>query len=726
MHVEWYNSYSVSVKAIKAFSSPVIVRCDYYYYITNGGYTYQKSGSYDFKITVSESGGTTSVKPTKITVPNVVSVEVGESKDITATVIPENAQYTLTWSINDKSIATVDNNGTITGKSVGYADLKVQADNGVYAMCRVAVYKPKPTSVSMKSSVTLYVGDTYTLSPSVYPVDSEYTLTWSSDNSSVVAVSQSGVLNAKSAGTANITVKTSNGKYATCKVSVLEKIVTINLYYDIGEGGYMTSFNSTYRGANKIGVGKGDDIHMKFEADAGYHIDSVKLDGVDVKPELVDGELSVMNMTQDRYLVVRFVKDTVIDIHEEYEVTTDNTLSFKDVTAYVGDTVSFTICMNNVDEITAFQMDLCLPEGIQLISDESGDVVIETSDRVSNKHSLVCNQLEDGSYRFICYSTNNNVFAGNDGELFSVTLSICDDVENGSYEIKAYNIELSDKTGKAYMGQDINGLVTVKSYMIGDTDNNGKHSINDAVCIINHILNQPNAVFIESAADLDGNGRITVNDAVLLISKYILGNTDSSRAAKRSSMVDNGENYMSIEDLSMQPGEVKTVEVKMNNERDDIKGLQCDITLPQGFSFIFDDVAEDYVVASARVPAKLTLSSEMQSENILRVAGVSMSTTGIYGNSGAVFSFKVKADTGLLAGKYEIQLSNVELSYGESITVADRNSVIEILSETSGIENILFIDIDDAVIYNLSGQKVDASNAKNGIFIVDGKKVYVK
>ena len=212
-----YTNYSVKVKAVKAFSSPIIVRCDYYYYVTSGSYTYQAHGYYDYNITVV---GETKVKPTSITLPSVVSLEVGETKDLVPTVIPANAEYTLTWSISDNSIATVYQNGMITGKSVGYADLKVKADNGVYTMCRISVYRPSPTSVSMKSSLSMTVGDTYTLSPSVYPSNAQYSLTWSSDNSAVATVSQSGVVTAKNSGKANISVSTNNGKTATCKVTV--------------------------------------------------------------------------------------------------------------------------------------------------------------------------------------------------------------------------------------------------------------------------------------------------------------------------------------------------------------------------------------------------------------------------------------------------------------------------------------------------------------------------
>jgi uncharacterized protein YjdB len=227
-----YNNYSVRVKALKAYSTPVIVRCDYYYYVSSGNYTYQASGAYDFKITVN---GKKANKPTKISLPSVVAVEVGESKDIDVTVTPSNAEYTLTWAISDKSIATFNQNGTITGKSVGDTDLKVTADNGVYAMCRISVYQPKPSSVVLPSMTSLKVGDTYTLKPDVYPANAKYTLTWSSRNSSVASVSSSGLVTAKSAGTATITVKTDNGKSATCKVTVTtkavkEKKITFTIY----------------------------------------------------------------------------------------------------------------------------------------------------------------------------------------------------------------------------------------------------------------------------------------------------------------------------------------------------------------------------------------------------------------------------------------------------------------------------------------------------------------
>lgn len=318
------TNYSVKVKALKATSTPVIVRCDYYYYINNGGYMYQNGGAYDFKVTVE---GETVIKPTKITLPSVVSVEVGESKDIVATVTPANAEYTLTWSISDNSIATVYQNGMITGKSVGYADLKVKADNGVYAMCRISVYQPTPTSVSMKSSLSMNVGDTYTLSASVYPTNSKYTLSWSSDNSGVATLSQSGVVTAKSAGTANITVKTDNGKTATCKVTVKDTAVTeheviFSIYgYENGKVLYngVQLAGSVMEDFGSFKVTEGNDVALNILPNEGCEIYWLWVDYEDVENRLVNNELTLRDIKADTYIVVAFSEnDTSTGINGVY------------------------------------------------------------------------------------------------------------------------------------------------------------------------------------------------------------------------------------------------------------------------------------------------------------------------------------------------------------------------------------------------------------------------
>ncbi|WP_278418173.1 Ig-like domain-containing protein [Ruminococcus bromii] len=79
----------------------------------------------------------------------------------------------------------------------------------------------EPTSVSLnKTSLTLDVGKSYTLTKTVSPSNAVTSYTWSSSNTSVATVDKNGKVTAKASGTATITVKTSNGKTANCKVTV--------------------------------------------------------------------------------------------------------------------------------------------------------------------------------------------------------------------------------------------------------------------------------------------------------------------------------------------------------------------------------------------------------------------------------------------------------------------------------------------------------------------------
>lgn len=79
-----------------------------------------------------------------------------------------------------------------------------------------------PTSVALnKTTLTLDIGKTSNLRATVYPSNAaNKKCTWKSSNTSVATVDSNGKVTAKKAGTATITVKTSNGKTATCKVTV--------------------------------------------------------------------------------------------------------------------------------------------------------------------------------------------------------------------------------------------------------------------------------------------------------------------------------------------------------------------------------------------------------------------------------------------------------------------------------------------------------------------------
>lgn len=81
----------------------------------------------------------------------------------------------------------------------------------------------EPTGVTLnKDSAVLTAGNTVRLSATVSPTNADdKSVTWSSSNTGVAVVSD-GIVTAKSAGTAIITAKTSNGRTANCTVTVNE------------------------------------------------------------------------------------------------------------------------------------------------------------------------------------------------------------------------------------------------------------------------------------------------------------------------------------------------------------------------------------------------------------------------------------------------------------------------------------------------------------------------
>ncbi len=78
-----------------------------------------------------------------------------------------------------------------------------------------------------KTSLSLKPGENSTLKATVPDSASDKSISWSSDKPSVAKVSQTGIVKAKAAGTANITATASNGYQVSCKVTV-EKVTRVD------------------------------------------------------------------------------------------------------------------------------------------------------------------------------------------------------------------------------------------------------------------------------------------------------------------------------------------------------------------------------------------------------------------------------------------------------------------------------------------------------------------
>jgi uncharacterized protein YjdB len=181
-------------------------------------------------------GQTTPSQPQVVAVSSVsldktsVSLNVGESVTLAATVKPDNAtNKTVSWSSSNASVASVDASGKVSAVAEGTATITAKAGDKT-ATCSVTVTKKVVAVESVtldKSSLELNEGETATLTATVKPDNaSDKTVTWSSSKTSVATVDANGKVTAVAEGTATITAKAGD-KTATCSVTVKKNTVAV-------------------------------------------------------------------------------------------------------------------------------------------------------------------------------------------------------------------------------------------------------------------------------------------------------------------------------------------------------------------------------------------------------------------------------------------------------------------------------------------------------------------
>ena len=191
-------------------------------------------------------------KPTavKLDKTGTVNLNLGETLTLTPSLSPETAQSTYSWKTSSTKIATVAD-GVVTPVGEGTATITVTATRGNIkktATVKVKVVDPyKPTSVKLDKTgtVSLNLGESLTLTPSISPETAQATYSWKTSSTKIATVAD-GVVTPVGEGTATITVTATRGKIkktATVKVKVvdpykptavkLDKTGTVNL--NLGE-----------------------------------------------------------------------------------------------------------------------------------------------------------------------------------------------------------------------------------------------------------------------------------------------------------------------------------------------------------------------------------------------------------------------------------------------------------------------------------------------------------
>uniref|UniRef100_UPI004056B8C1 Ig-like domain-containing protein n=1 Tax=Alistipes sp. TaxID=1872444 RepID=UPI004056B8C1 len=171
-------------------------------------------------------------------------LHIGESLQLTATVLPENAgDKTITWESTNEAVASVDQNGLVEALSLGEATIKAKAGN-VEATCAITISAVEVEEVLLDhEQASLSVGATLQLTATVLPENStDKAVTWDSTDKAVATVDGNGLVTAVAPGQSVITAM-AGGMFAVCNITVVTPAQIGDYYYS--DGSYSSSLDTS-------------------------------------------------------------------------------------------------------------------------------------------------------------------------------------------------------------------------------------------------------------------------------------------------------------------------------------------------------------------------------------------------------------------------------------------------------------------------------------------------
>ena len=227
---------NIPIEMVSGGTKPNISqRCSKEFVLPFGMSTWMPAQTSDFCIKAfTVNGDTEIIEPSEVTLNKTeLTLEVGKTETLIATIKPDNANSKkgLTWKSSDTNIVEVSQDGKVTAKKAGSAEVSVVTENNKKAICKITTKDPIILAESItlnKSEISLEEEQTFKLEATIKPDNTtDKTISWSSENIDIAEVDTNGNISAKKVGETNIKASTNNGVTATCKVTVTPKTIKV-------------------------------------------------------------------------------------------------------------------------------------------------------------------------------------------------------------------------------------------------------------------------------------------------------------------------------------------------------------------------------------------------------------------------------------------------------------------------------------------------------------------
>lgn len=260
--------------------------------------------------------------------PAVAQLCIDNTLALTCDLTPANSVDQITWKSSDPKIATVDQQGIVTGISQGDVIITASTERDIKGECRIKVVSEDSSNIPV-TGVMLntakvefnHVGENYQVTAHVLPTNAtNQTVAWASSNPEIATVDTNGKVTAVKNGVATITATTQDGNYAaSCEVRVNSDTSNGGAYHP--EAG-STSSSDRYainkpsdveNGSIKVSdskAEKGDTVTITVTPDAGYELDELVVydedgDEIDLKDK-GDGKFTFEMPKSDVEIEVSF------------------------------------------------------------------------------------------------------------------------------------------------------------------------------------------------------------------------------------------------------------------------------------------------------------------------------------------------------------------------------------------------------------------------------------